>query len=268
MSNQSSLSLPLVGSYTFQARPFLCDHTFQLFMAHLGNALLNASDYHSHERGFGVSRLQAQHRTWVLSRLAIEMEQMPRAYDTYTVETWVPTAKRFFTSRFYRVVDAQGKMMGQGQSIWAMIDTETRQPVDLNAVSGENDTTIMNYLEPSRQLTMSPPSRVAVPADAELKEEVKTHYSDVDINGHINSMKYVEHVLNCFDTQWWRHHSIARLDVAFVAEAHAGDCLRIYGAQTAPLTHAFRLTRQADNEEHEVEVCRCEMVVRMNEETE
>ena len=32
--------------------------------------------------------------------------------------------------------------------------------------------------------------------------ELKTRYNDVDINGHINSVKYIEHVLDLFPVDW------------------------------------------------------------------
>ena len=67
-----------VGRYGFLAEPFHCDFSGRLFMGHLGNHLLNAADYHSHDRGFGMSYLNTINKTWVLSRLAVEMESTSR----------------------------------------------------------------------------------------------------------------------------------------------------------------------------------------------
>ena len=78
-----------VGCYTFAAEPFHCDFTHQLFMGHLGNHLLNAADKHASQRGFGMDRLLPIHKTWVLSRLTIEMQSMPRENEQFQVETWV-----------------------------------------------------------------------------------------------------------------------------------------------------------------------------------
>lgn len=64
--------------------------------------------------------------------------------------------------------------------------------------------------------------------DAELVRTIDTHYNDVDINGHINSVKYIEHVLDLWDLDWYREHQIKRFEIAYVAEAHAGDTLSFY----------------------------------------
>ncbi len=77
------------GIYSFMAEPFHCDFSHRLFMGHLGNHLLNAADFHSSDRGFGMAYLNKVHKTWVLSRLAIEMNEMPAQYTKFNVETWV-----------------------------------------------------------------------------------------------------------------------------------------------------------------------------------
>ena len=83
-----------IGKYRFLAEPFHCDFDSRLFMGHLGNHLLNAADFHSTDRGFGMNYLMPRHKTWVLSRLAIEMCEMPAAYDQFDVETLVESAMR------------------------------------------------------------------------------------------------------------------------------------------------------------------------------
>ena len=55
-----------VGAYEFLAEPFHCDFSGRLFMGHLGNHMLNAADFHSNDRGYGMNVLGRMHRTWVL----------------------------------------------------------------------------------------------------------------------------------------------------------------------------------------------------------
>ena len=78
-----------IGKYQMQAESFHCDFTHHLQMGYLGNYMLNAADFHSTDRGFGMRYLFTLQRTWVLSRLCIEMEDMPEQYSHFTMETWV-----------------------------------------------------------------------------------------------------------------------------------------------------------------------------------
>ena len=236
------------GKYEFMAEPFHCDFSGRLFMGHLGNHMLNAADFHSTDRGFGMQYLLTIKRSWVLSRLAIEMEEMPKMYTKFNVETWVESAMRYFTSRNFRVVDNAGKVYGYGRSIWAMIDTESRQPTDIFAI---DNGAINNWIVKDMECPIDKGGRVKMDDSAELVRTIDTYYNDVDINGHINSVKYIEHVLDLWDLDWYREHTIKRFEIAYVAEAHAGDRLSLYKEQTGEQEYCVRICKDGD-----VETCR------------
>lgn len=245
-----------VGRYLEMAEPFHCDFSHHLFMGHLGNHMLNAADFHSRDRGFGMDFLNSIKKTWVLSRLAIEMDEMPCQYDKFYVETWVESAMRYFTQRNFRVVSEDGaKVYGYGRSIWAMIDTETRQPTNIFDI---DNGAIVNWVEKDKENPMSKLTRVQMDDKTELVRTIDTFYNDVDINGHINSVKYIEHVLDLFPIDWYKEHPLKRFDIAYVAEAHQGDRLNFYQEQDADDELAFkiRITKSTAEGGEEVETCR------------
>ena len=233
-----------IGKYEFMAEPFHCDFGGKLFMGHLGNHLLNAADFHSTDRGFGMKYLMSIKRSWVLSRLAIEMDEMPSQYTRFNVETWVESAMRYFTSRNFRVVSGD-KVYGYGRSIWAMIDTESRQPTDIYDI---DNGAIDNWIVKDKECPIDKGGRVRVGAEAQLVHTIDTYYNDVDINGHINSVKYIEHVLDLWPLDWYRDHQIRRFEIAYVAEAHGGDQLSFYREQTGDNEYCVRIVRSDGTE--------------------
>lgn len=244
--------LDKVGKYEFLAEPFHCDFSKRLFMGHLGNHLLNAADFHSNDRNFGMNYLNTINKTWVLSRLAIEMDEMPAAYTRFYVETWVENAMRFFTNRNFKVTDVKdGRVYGYGRSVWAMIDTETRQPADLFDI---NDGDIKNYILSDKECPIAKSSRVRMNDNAELVRTIDTNYSDIDVNGHVNSVKYIEHVLDLWDLDWCKSHCLKRLEIAYVAESHQGDKLSFYREQDADGDYCVRIVRDDGTE-----ACRCKV---------
>lgn len=188
-----------VGKYHFTAEPFHCDFTHRLFMGHLGNHLLNAFIT---ERGFGMDYLNPLHKTWVLSRLAIEVDEMPRQYEDFTVETWVESAMRYFTNRNFRIAAEDGRTLGYGRSVWALIDTDTRQPQDILAI---RDGAIAQWIESQKECPIEKSSRVKM-GEAPTVRTIDTYYNDVDVNGHVNSVKYIEHVLDLFPLNTITNH--------------------------------------------------------------
>ena len=246
-----------IGTYEFTAEPFHCDFSGRMFLGQLGNQMLNAADFHSTDRGFGMKYLMTIKRSWVLSRLAIEMEEMPAQHERYTVETWVENAMHFFTSRNFCVSDGNGKVFGYGRSIWAMIDTETRQPTDIYSI---DNGAINNWIVADKPCPIEKGGRVKMDREGELIGSVNVNYNDIDINGHVNSVKYIEHVLDLWDIDWYRQHRLKRFEIAYVAEAHQGDRLSFYREQTAENEFCVRLVKTENATGTLVEVCRCKLL--------
>lgn len=248
--------LSKVGRYEFLAEPFHCDFSSHLFMGHLGNHLLNAADFHSNDRGYGMNYLMPRHKTWVLSRLAVEMVEMPKSYDKFFVETWVESAMKYFTSRNFKICGKDEKVYGYGKSVWAMIDTETRQPVDIFEI---NDGLIKEYIETEKPCPIAASSRVKMSKEAKLVRTIDTYYNDVDVNGHINSVKYIEHILDLFDIDYYLTHFLQRFEIAYVAESHQGDKLKFYVEKGQEEEFCIKITKICRNSENEVEIVRSKL---------
>ena len=246
-----------VGKYLFMAEPFHCDFSHRLFMGHLGNHLLNAADFHSTDRDFGMTYLNPIHKTWVLSRLAVEMDEMPMQYTKFNVETWVESAMKYFTNRNFCVVGEDGKVYGFGRSVWAMIDTQTRQPQDILEI---HDGEIVNWIETEKECPIEKSSRVKMSDKAVLVREIDTYYNDVDVNGHVNSIKYIEHILDLFSIDFYRENKIKRFEIAYVAESYGGDRLSFWQEQTGDNEYCIRITKLSEDGEKTIEVCRCKVV--------
>lgn len=212
-----------IGTYQFMAEPFHVDFTGKLTMGVLGNHLLNCAGFHASERGFGIAEINENHYTWVLSRLAIELEDMPRQYEDFAIHTWIENVYRLFTDRNFELVNKDGKTIGYARSVWAMISMETRKPADLLTLHGES----LNQYVSDRECPISKPNRVKVVQDNSVAEYL-TKYSDIDINGHVNSIKYIEHILDLFPMETFKQKSIRRFEVSYVAESYYGDMLSFY----------------------------------------
>ena len=245
--------LPKVGQYVFMAEPFHCDFLGCLSMGHLGNSMLNAADFHSDERGYGMSVLLPEGKTWVLSRLVIDMTTFPKAYDKFYIETWVDGLLKCFTTRNFSVLNKNKQPVGYGKSIWALIDTKDRKPCDLMLVGNG---TIGDYVETEKECPINKPSHVKIGKDAELIAKHITAYSDIDMNGHVNSVKYIEHVLNLWETTFYTKNTIKRLEVAYMAESYFGDILCFYREDMGEGIYHIRITKQSSNDETEIDVCR------------
>ena len=240
-----------IGTYQFVAEPFHVDFTGRLTMGVLGNQLLNAAGFHATERGFGIARLNEEEHTWVLSRLAIELDEMPYQYEPFAIDTWVENVYRLFTDRNFAILNKDGKTLGYARSVWAMISTVTRKPADLMAL---HDGCIADYIC-DRPCPIEKPSRIKVKSTEPVTTLV-AKYSDIDINGHVNSIRYISHVLDLFSLDFYREHPLRRFEIAYVTESYCGDVLDFFVDHADP-THCQVEVRQRKDA---TVVCRCKLV--------
>ena len=116
-----------------------------------------------------------------------------------------------------------GKKIGYARSVWAMISLNTRKPADLLALHGGS---IVDYVcdEPC---PIEKPSRIKV-TSMEPASSLNARYSDIDINGHVNSIRYIEHILDLFPIELYKESRIRRFEMAYVAESYYDDELTFY----------------------------------------
>lgn len=213
-----------IGQFPFVVEPFSEDFAGRLSWGNLGNHLLRCASLHAGSHGFGFDDMQQNRHVWVLSRLVVELEQMPCTGEEYTIETWVSKIYRQFTDRLFAVSGKDGKIFGYAHSIWALIDMETRQPMDFSQLPEGG---FAHAITP-REVPIKGPGRVRVKQEQPVRT-LQTYYSDLDINGHVNSIRYLEMILDLFsDEIYVQHRVVKRVEMSYCAESYHGDHLQFF----------------------------------------
>ena len=120
------------GKYDYRVQPGDVDLTQKASIITLGNHILHAAGEDADRLGFGLRWMQSNNTTWVLSRMAIEMDRYPDEYEHYQIETWVSDINRLMTTRNFILHDRAGNAIGKGCTHWSMIDFK-RQKTDIPA---------------------------------------------------------------------------------------------------------------------------------------
>lgn len=213
-----------IGEFHFVTEEYLLDFRGRVTIPMIGNYLIHAASNHAASRGFGFNDMTVKHTAWVLSRLAIDIFEYPERSQKITVYTWIDEVGRLFTSRCFELADENGKSIGFARSIWAAIDMETRRPTPLDIES------LSVYLS-DRPCPIERPGKI-LPVEGKteaLAYQIK--YSDIDINGHLNSIKYMEHLLDLFDLELLRKNEISRFEIAYLSEGKYGMPLTLHKSE-------------------------------------
>lgn len=212
------------STYTYVVEPFTEDCLGNLSWGRLGNLLLRCASMHAGSHGFGYEQMQAVNQAWVLSRLVIEMERPLLTGAEFRIETWVDRLYRQFTDRHFAITLADGTPCGYATSTWSLIDTASRRPADLTRLEGGGFTSV---LIPDRPAPIAPLGRIRF----KQPEEAGTHtaaFTDLDINGHVNSIRYLELLLNLYSPELLRRHPVRRVEMAYCLESYHGDRLHLF----------------------------------------
>ncbi|MDR1505435.1 MAG: acyl-[acyl-carrier-protein] thioesterase [Prevotella sp.] len=211
-----------IGRYEFGIDAYLTDFRGKATLPMIGGFMLQAATKHAEERGFGYSAMTSQQRVWVLSRIVIEVFEYPKNDTVMVLKTWVASVNRLFTERHFSFEDEQGREIGFAKSLWASIDLVTRKPTNVLELEGLSDY-ITEKENPIEGMTRIP----ALKDDYEVATDFVVKYSDVDINKHLNSMKYIEHFVDVFDIDMFREKEIRRIEINYISEGRYGTKLDI-----------------------------------------
>lgn len=239
------MSVPHKIAYPLVVEPFQEDYTGRLSWANLGNFVLRVSSLHAEAHGFGYSYMQQHHRGWVITRLVLEADQLPTTGEQYSIATWVNRIYRQFTDRLYTLLSADGTPIGHGFSTWALIDYATRQPISLESLPDGG----FSHALHEEDTPLSPMSRARLSSLAPCCVEHRAAFSDLDINGHVNSIRYISLVLDAFEQSWHDAHRLTRIEVAYGLEGHCGDLLRVHREDLGQGRFALEVRRRLPEQE-------------------
>lgn len=209
-----------ISSYPFTIQPENVDFTLRASVASIISYMLNVAGTDAHRKGFGVEALQGHSFTWVLSRLAVDINTQPRQYSNIEIDTWVNEFNRLSSTRNFKMRIGED-VIAAGVSQWCMLNMETRQAVDM--------TLLKDVYE---RAMVAEPSPIAAPArlrDIESQASVSRPvvYSDIDFNRHVNTLRYIDLIFDSLPIELIEKNNGMRLDINFIAEALYGEVLTI-----------------------------------------
>lgn len=207
-----------IGVYPFTVQPYQVDFQQKITLMGLGHYLLESAGIHADQREFGLRDLLKRGKAWFLTRFAIQVGQYPRQYEKIFIETWVKEVGDVYTSRNFHVLNEKMEVIGGASSSWAMIDLKARRPEFLKELLTEE------HILPDKPSLVPNPEKVPPlrPEALELSD-YRVVYSDLDIMRHVNSIRYIQWMLDLFPLTLFQEKRLSRLDINYMAETVFGE---------------------------------------------
>jgi acyl-ACP thioesterase len=210
------------------------------------NQLQDIASCHADSLGFGYRDLETSGHLWLLARLHVMMDRLPEYGGTVTVRTWPSGNERLVATRDFLISDQDG-LMGRATTAWVTMNAKTHRPEPPSEVLNER------FIPDEPRALVFPAKSVARLKGGDHETPLTARRADMDINGHVNNVRYTEFCLEAVPLDWDEANRCMGLDIQFRSESFAGDayvCACAPEATDGPATTMLhRLTRTADERE-------------------
>ena len=219
-----------------------CNAESELALSTLVRHIIESATEHANRLNVGYSRLAETGIAWVLSRLALEMKRMPRVNERFSLETRVTAIDRHSSDRLFEITDAEGKQLGMARTVWVALDIANRKLADLSML------TELAAIAAPYSPACAPPKRLRMQKQPDTVKDLSVCYSDLDINRHLTTTRYIDFMVSAFDMEWHDRNRISRMDVVFMRETLPGASISI--ATTALSDREVQLDISQNGEAH------------------
>lgn len=188
----------------------------------LCNFLQEIANNHVNSLQCGIDHLASNNLAWVLSRLSIKVDRLPHWKENIRIQTWPVGIEGPFALRDFRILDKKNQIISKATSAWLVVKISNRRP--------QNPMPIVKkmMLKPDRSIVGEKPKKIPQLNTPAKIEKYRVHFSDLDINQHVNNVKYIKWLVDCCPQDVQINSSIKELEINFLHEAKLGDHLEIF----------------------------------------
>lgn len=217
----------------------------------MANFFQELAYHHATQLGFGYRDMKARQTTWVLSRMRIRMESYPAWDEKIRMETWPSGVDKLFALRDFRIKNGAGQIIGVASTAWLILNIETHRLIRPKEALEH----FKLIVHPERVFNDSL-EKIEIPQPTDPLQLHRVVYSDLDIIGHVNNVKYMEWCIDSVTGQPKPEKEIREFEINFSQEALLHDQIEIRGHELSNGEIFFLAIRTQD----EKEIIRARMV--------
>ncbi len=206
-------------------RGYDCGYGGPLQPLSLANFFQEAAGYHAAILGVGMEAMFARGRTWMLSRIDIGIDNLPRTGDEVLVRTWPAGTDRIFAMRYIEMIAADGRRLAGALYDYFIYDFEKKRPLRPERIldPGMKADFPAPYPDLAPGLQDLPAFSGPILEGWERSFRLDVGARHIDNNGHVNNAHFVDWLCDAVPRGERGTGRAARIKVDFVSEAKTGE---------------------------------------------
>jgi len=241
--DSSIFKTPFYHTHSIAVRSYEIDFNSRLNIFSLFNYFQEIAWEHAGLLHFGLEDLSLRNLFWVLSRVRVEIERLPRWTENITLITYPRGIDGLFALRDYEIYDSQGNRIISGSSSWLILDANTRRPIRLT------DLDLPFITNERRALSVNASKVMDVKQIPTKRDELIIRTSDIDVNHHVNNTRYIEWAYNTFPLAYHKENILKVVEVNFLAEGKEENSIQVEQYQLSGKENTVSIIRTDDRKE-------------------
>lgn len=204
------------------------------------NFLIEIAWEHAQKLDWGFNELKSNNLFWVLSRVYIKTNKYPHWQDKITIETWPTGTDGIYAFREFAVKNEKGEIIINASSSWLILDLDTKRIIRPDKLSP-------TFRDLAQNKICRYPQKIRPNKNKENLYFSPVLFTDLDINQHFNSVKFVERALNHFGIDFLNIHEVAEIEVNYMKEGMPEDAIAVSVTKTTENENLVSLVRESDS---------------------
>ena len=177
--------------------------------------------------GFGAEKLDSIPACWLLLRMNVVMEKIPKWKDVIYVKTWSCGFEKILFNRDFDILDADFQVIGRATSVWIIAQQGSHRPMRPTSIPGM-ERYACHEPSPRKALKLQPSSEEERADSGKLTRYAD--YSDIDRNMHVNNTRYLAWSADAYYSKVSHEEPIRELTINYSSEVHPGEQVFLYSA--------------------------------------
>ncbi len=207
-------------SQSFQISSFDLNPNATARLTSIANYLQEMAYQHAKRLNWGFHDLEKKNVAWVLSRFHLKLHLLPGWDDTITIETWPRGVDRLFAIRDFKITNENGDLIGDATTYWLIVDINTHRPTRITE-------DIIKLVTREETVFDAKSEKLEIPGELSEVHKRTVGFSDLDIVGHVNNVKYMEWCMDAIPLETHLKHELAELEINFLHEAKYGEEIQL-----------------------------------------
>ncbi|CAK9145175.1 unnamed protein product [Ilex paraguariensis] len=177
--------------------------------------------------GFGATHgMMRNNLIWVVSRMQLQVDHYPIWGEVMEIDTWVGASGKNGMRRDWLLRShATGLVFARGTSTWVMMNQQTRR---LSKMPDEVRAEISPWFIEKQAIKYEIPEKIEKLDDKAkyVNSGLKPKRSDLDMNHHVNNVKYVRWMLETIPDEFLEDHQLSGIVLEYRRECGSSDTVQ------------------------------------------